>query len=92
MRACTLLMMESLLMMKRMEFMSDVATASFLMRAGMVCNSGNADDGGDARSSPLLSVVALGSLDERVEWGLVILCKGDEASPFLVVNHGFPYW
>ena len=68
MRARALSGMERLLITNRIELMSDTETLSSAMSSGMVMSSGSSeDDGGDAWSSPLPSVVALGSLDERVE-------------------------
>ena len=64
MRVLALSMMGSSSMTKRTEFMSDTETIVSLMRAGMVSTQGRSNEWGDTWSSPLLSMVALGSLDE----------------------------
>ena len=43
------------------------------MRAGMDLTLGRSNEGGNTWSSPLPSVVTLGSLDEGDEWGSAIL-------------------
>ena len=50
-------------MTKRTEFMSDTETIVSSMRAGMDSGTESLNEKGDAWSSPLPSVVALGSLD-----------------------------
>ena len=58
---------------KRTELTSTTETQVSFTRAGMDSGSGRPDEWGDAWSSPLPSVVALGSLDVRVEWGSAII-------------------
>ena len=72
MRASALSMMESSSITKRIEFMSDTETVVSLMSSGIDMRSETSKDWGDAWSSPLLSVVALESLDVREKWGSAI--------------------